>query len=160
MTQKTSYARRAILAFSSAFGLGYMPVAPGTFGTLLALPLWWLCRDLSLPYFVLGVLALIVFSVWISSRAEAYYGGHDVQHIVIDEVAGMLVTLIGVPFRWPELLVAFVLFRLLDALKPFPIGWVDEHVDGGLGVVMDDVVAGVLGCIMLHIGSFVLGGWW
>jgi phosphatidylglycerophosphatase A len=152
--------KRFILTLSSAFGLGYAPKAPGTFGTLAALPLWWLLANLSLPVFVLAVVAITLFSIWVAHHAEAIYGGHDVQHIVIDEVAGMLVTVIGVPFAWPQVVAAFVVFRLLDALKPPPIRWFDDHVEGGLGVVIDDVVAGVVGCLILHLTRWLLGGWW
>ena len=117
-------------------------------------------RDLTLPWFVAATLAVCIFAVWAAGRAEALYGSHDVQHIVIDEVAGLLVTAIGVPWRWQQVLTAFVLFRLLDSLKPPPIRWFDRHVEGGFGVVIDDIVAGVVGCALLHLAHKVLGGWW
>ena len=99
-------------------------------------------------------------AIGVSHAAERAYGRHDVGHIVIDEVAGMLVTAIGVPFAWPEVLAAFALFRLLDAVKPPPINWFDAHVPGGLGVVLDDVVAGLIACGLLHGAARLLGGWW
>jgi phosphatidylglycerophosphatase A len=148
------------LGLSSALGLGYMPVAPGTFGTLAALPLWWALSALPVPWFVVCVLAVTAVGVWSASRAEAIYGEHDVGKIVIDEVAGMLVTVIGVPFQGPQVLAAFVLFRVLDATKPPPIRWFDEHVHGGFGVVIDDVVAGVIACALLHGARLAYGGWW
>ena len=116
-------------------------------------------RELSLASFVLGTLVVCVFAVWVAGRAEALYGSHDVQHIVIDEVAGLLVTVIGVPWRWPQILAAFVVFRVLDSWKPPPIRWFDKHVEGGFGVVIDDIVAGVVGCAMLHLANKVWG-WW
>lgn len=152
--------RRLILAASSALGLGYAPIAPGTFGTLAALPIWWAASDLSTAGFALVTLGVTLAAVVVSQLAERIYGSHDVQRIVIDEVAGMLVTVIGVPFRWPEVLAAFVLFRVLDATKPPPIRWFDDHVGGGFGVVLDDVVAGVIGCGLLHGAKVVAGGWW
>ncbi|MEK7705154.1 MAG: phosphatidylglycerophosphatase A [Myxococcota bacterium] len=152
--------RRFILTVSSALGLGYAPVAPGTFGTLAALPIWWAASGLSLTGFVLVTVVVTVAAVVVSELAERIYGSHDVQRIVIDEVAGMLVTVIGVPFRWPEVLAAFALFRLLDATKPPPIRWFDRHVKGGFGVVLDDVVAGAIACALLHGARLVLGGWW
>ena len=139
--------------------MGYLPLAPGTWGTVGALGVWWAMRELSLPWFVLGTLGVCVVAVWVAGRAEALYGSHDVQHIVIDEVAGLLVTVIGVPWRWPQILAAFVVFRVLDSWKPPPIRWFDKHVEGGFGVVIDDIVAGVVGCAMLHLANKVWG-WW
>lgn len=155
-----SLSNRLVLTLSSAFGLGYLPKAPGTWGSLAALPIWWALRDTSWVVFAAVTIALTVASIVIAHRAEAIYGGHDVQHIVIDEVVGMLITVVGVPFAWPEVLVGFVLFRVLDALKPGPIRWIDERVEGGLGVVLDDVAAGVVGLILMHVARLVLGRWW
>lgn len=143
--------RSAVLALSSAFGLGYLPKAPGTFGTLAALPVWWLLRDVSWPVFALVALGVFAFATWVSSWAERIYGGHDTQHIVIDEVAGMLVTVVGIPFTPINLVLAFIVFRLLDMTKPWPIRWFDDNVQGGFGVVVDDVVAGLFGCGILHL---------
>jgi phosphatidylglycerophosphatase A len=155
-----SLSDRVVLALSSALGLGYLPKAPGTWGTLAALPIWWALRDVSWVVFAAVTVALTVVSILIAHRAEAIYGGHDVQHIVIDEVAGMLVTVVGVPFAWPEVLAGFILFRVLDSVKPGPIRWVDEHVEGGFGVVMDDVAAGAVGLVLMHVARLVLGHWW
>lgn len=149
-----------ILSLSSACGLGYIPVAPGTFGTLAALPLWWLFS--AWPWWLaLGLtLAMAALAIAVSAQAERLYGGHDNRKIVIDEVAGMLVTVFGVPFAGPQIAVAFVLFRVLDATKPPPIRWFDQNVGGGLGVVADDLVAGVIGLALLHGTRWVLGAWW
>lgn len=141
---------RAVLTFTSAFGLGYAPVAPGTFGTLAGLPLWWLLADLTVPAFAAVVAAACVAACWLSGRAEKIYGAHDVQRIVLDEVVGLLCAAVGLPFRPSTVLAAFVGFRLLDACKPGPIGWVDARVMGGTGVVLDDVAAGLVTCALLH----------
>lgn len=146
-----AYKRRLILAGSSFFGLGYLPWAPGTWGTVGALALWWLLAPLSLPLFVAATVVISLFAIWISGRAERLYGDHDVGHIVIDEVAGLLCTAVGIPFQWPYVLVVFIVFRALDMWKPWPIRWFDRHVEGGLGVVIDDVVAGVIGCGLVHL---------
>ncbi len=151
---------QVVLTLSSAFGLGYLPLAPGTWGTLGALVLWWPMAALPTPWFAGATVVATLFAILIADRAEAIYGGHDVQLIVIDEVVGLLATVIGVPFRWPQILAAFVIFRLLDAFKPPPICYFDRHVGGGLGVVIDDTVAGLLGCALLHGARFYLGGWW
>lgn len=151
---------RAVIGLTSVLGLGYLPWAPGTWGTLAALPLWWALADLSWAPFVALCLAVTAVAIAASHRAEKIYGGHDVQHIVIDEVAGMLWTVVCVPWRWPEVIAAFVLFRILDAGKPWPIRWFDRHVGGGLGVVIDDVVAGIIGCGILHGAARLYGSWW
>ena len=103
---------------------------------------------------------MTVLAIGFASRAETLLGTHDARTIVIDEVAGMLVTAIGVPFRWPEIVAAFVVFRVLDIIKPWPIRWVDARMGGGLGVVLDDVLAGALGCVLLHGAARLAGGWW
>jgi len=141
-------------------GLGYLPKAPGTWGTLLAIPIWWALRSLSTRDFGVAVLAFCFVAVVIAELAERIYRRHDVQKIVIDEVAGLLVTAIGVPFRFQEVAVAFVLFRILDMTKPPPIRSLDRGVKGGLGVVLDDVAAGIVACGLLHLGRALNGGWW
>ena len=152
--------QRSVLALSSALGLGYLPLAPGTWGSVAAIPLWWAMRSLSTLHFAVMVLAISFVAIVISEAAERIYGRHDVQKIVIDEVAGLLVTAIGVPFRWHEVAVAFVLFRVLDSTEPWPVSTIDRRVKGGLGVVLDDVAAGVVGCGLLHLGRYLYGGWW
>jgi len=152
--------KTTVLALSSALGLGYLPKAPGTWGTLAAIPIWWALRGLATLPFAIVVLAVCFVSVLVAEAAERIYGKHDVQKIVIDEVAGLLVTAIGVPFRWPEVIAAFVLFRLLDMTKPGPIRTLDERVPGGLGVVLDDVGAGLVACALLHLARLIYGGWW
>ncbi len=152
--------RALALTLASGFGLGYAPVAPGTFGSLLGLPLWWACAHLSVPAFAGVALAVTLLAVAIASAADRMGGRHDAQYIVIDEVAGMLITGVGVPFLWPQVVAGFVLFRLLDALKPPPIRFLDQRVPGGLGVVLDDVAAGAIACLLLHAARLVLRGWW
>ncbi len=151
---------RAVLALTSWFGTGYLPKMPGTWGTLGSIPLWWAMSHL--PFWV-NLAATVVFAgvaVWLSGLAEKIYGAHDGQKIVIDEAAGLLVTVIGVPFAWPQVLAAFILFRVLDMTKPWPIGWVDREIGGGLGVVLDDLLAGAVACGLLHGARLILGGWW
>jgi phosphatidylglycerophosphatase A len=151
---------RWVLMGTSVLGLGYLPVAPGTWGTLGALPLYWLLSGTSVGIAVAATAALTAAAVALSGRAEAIYGGHDVQHIVIDEVVGLLWAVVAVPWRLPQIVAAFVLFRLLDALKPWPIRVIDRQVGGGLGVVLDDVAAGMVACALLHGARFFWGGWW
>lgn len=155
-----SFADRCVLACTSVGGLGYMPRAPGTWGTLGALPVWWALSGTTPAVFCSATVVLTAFAIWVSHRAEAIYGGHDVQHIVIDEVVGLLWAALAVPWAWPQIVPTFVLFRLLDATKPWPIGAIDARVDGGLGVVLDDVAAGVATCALMHGAHYLCKGWW
>jgi phosphatidylglycerophosphatase A len=123
-----------------------MPFAPGTFGSLVALP--WLpllagLRDASTVAYLVLVIAIVGVAIWSAGLAEEALGGHDHSRIVIDEVAGMVVAGAFLPGSWLAAGVAFVLFRLFDTLKPFPAGLIDGRVEGGVGVVGDDLVAGV-----------------
>lgn len=151
---------RLVLALTSVGGLGYLPLAPGTWGTLAALPLWWAMSDLGLPAFAALTTLAVLGAIALAGAAERIYGDHDVQHIVLDEVVGLLCTVLAVPWRPQLILPAFVLFRLLDALKPPPISWIDREMPGGAGVVLDDVAAGLIGCAILHAVRSFNGGWW
>jgi len=146
-----------VLSFSSAGGLGYVPKAPGTFGTLAAIPIWWALSDVSVGIFVAVTAALIAFSIWVSDHADRIYGDHDSGKIVIDEVVGLLATAIAVPFNPTSVVVVFILFRLFDIIKPPPIRYLDEHVSGGFGVVIDDVIAGLMACPLAHLILYFVG---
>lgn len=158
-TSPSPKAGRGIRWISSALGLGFLPKAPGTFGTLAGLPLWWLLGDLTPWLYGVALVGVIAAASWVSGMADKELGGHDNQEIVIDEVVGLLCTAFAVPFGVWTGLAAFVLFRLFDIWKPFPIRWLDRHVSGGFGVVIDDVLAGVWACGLLHLGAHFLGGW-
>lgn len=136
---------------STWFGLGRAPKAPGTFGTLGAIPLvWYFQRWGELPYLGL-TLAFTVLAVLVAHLYETIIASeHDAPEFVMDEVAGFLVAMTWLPFTWTWVLLAFVLFRLLDAIKPFPISWVDRRVPGGVGAVADDLVAGILTNVCLQ----------
>ena len=121
---------------------GYAPVAPGTFGTLGAIPLYWALSWLTWPAYLVATLALIVAGCYAAQRAGRYWRVADASPIVVDEVAGYLVTMAFVPFSWPAALIGFLLFRIFDVLKPWPASALDR-VKNGVGVVMDDVAAGV-----------------
>jgi phosphatidylglycerophosphatase A len=132
------------LIVATGFGAGYIPVAPGTAGSAVALPLAWLAfRYGGFPGVAAAAVMMTLVGIWASNHAEAHYGEHDCQRIVVDEIAGQLISVIAVPCTWPNLIVAFGWFRLFDSVKPWPAGRIDERMPGGLGVVMDDVAAGV-----------------
>lgn len=148
---------RALLAVATGLGSGYAPVAPGTAGSLVGLGLAWpLLTLLPLWGYVAAAAAVAGLGVVASARAEALLGAKDPGRIVIDEVAGMLVTLIGVPPTWPFLAAGFLLFRAFDILKPFPCRWAERRLPGGLGVMGDDLLAGAYACLLLHLVRMAL----
>jgi phosphatidylglycerophosphatase A len=142
-----------------AFGLGsgLSPRAPGTAGTLAAVPLWLLLQGMSLPAYLALLLALFVFGCWVCGESARRLGVHDYGGIVFDEVVGLLLTCLPLlpALGWVNrgrgwwLLAAFALFRLFDIWKPWPIAWFDRRVGGGLGIMIDDVLAAVYAALLL-----------
>ncbi len=132
------------------FGSGLAPVAPGTAGTLPGVLLCLLLSGLSNPAYIAITALAAVAGVWICDRASKELGVHDHGGIVWDEIAGFLVTMIAIPVSAVTLVAGFVLFRLFDIWKPWPISWLDRRVGGGLGIMVDDIVAGALACVVLH----------
>ncbi len=133
------------------FGAGLGPVAPGTFGTLVALPLWWLLQPLPLAGYLGVVAVLALLGVWLCDVTARRLGVHDHPAIVWDEIVGYLVTMIAAPAGWLPMLLGFALFRVFDILKPWPIRWLDRKVHGGLGIMVDDLLAGVFAALLLQI---------
>lgn len=136
-----------------AFGLGSgaMPFAPGTFGTLLAIPFYLLLQPLPLFAYIIFVIAFIIASSWISDRVSRDIHVHDHPGMCIDEFAGFFVTMINAPHGWGWIILGFLLFRLFDIWKPWPINVIDEKVHGGFGMVLDDIVAGIFAMIIIQI---------
>ncbi len=132
------------------FGCGFVPLAPGTAGTLAAVPLFLLIRSHGPLVVLLVALALGVVGVWAAGEVVLYRREHDPQIVVIDEVVGVLVTLAASTPTWTSVVLAVVLFRIFDQWKPWPARSL-EALPGGLGVVMDDVAAGVWGAAVLLI---------
>lgn len=140
-----------LLAFG--FGTGLSPVAPGTIGTLVGVVLYLLMRNLSLGAY-LGIVALMAVSgVWLCGKAARDIGVHDHGGIVWDEIVGFLLTMAAAPRGWPWLLGGFFLFRLFDILKPWPIGYLDAKVQGGLGIMLDDLLAGLYALVLLQLAA-------
>ena len=136
------------LTWATFFGSGYVPVAPGTAGTLAAVPLWWALTHVSLPLYVLATVAVTLTGIAAADRAGRYFGVADSGHIVIDEVAGYLVTMLFLPRTALAAIAGFLLFRLFDVLKPPPARFFDRDPrwKNGAGVVLDDLFAGVWAC--------------
>ena len=146
--------RALVIVLATAGGAGYAPVAPGTAGSLVALPLVpWIAaaRDASPAAGVGLVVALVALAVWAAGRAEIVFGGKDHSRIVIDEVAGMATAALFAPASWTAAAIVFVAFRVFDVVKPYPAGLIDRRGQGGLGVVGDDLVAGVYAGIVTRV---------
>ena len=143
---------------ATGFGLGLLPVAPGSWASLAALPVGWLIRaEFGIGgLFVAAALAFIV-GWWASARVAKASGIGDPGAVVIDEVTAQLLVLAATPLDWRFYAAAFALFRLFDIWKPFPINWLDRTVKGGLGIMLDDIMAAIYALILIAIGEGALG---
>lgn len=143
------------------FGAGLSPVAPGTMGTLAAVPLWLFLSLLPLGAYVVGLLAVIGFGIWICGESSRLLGIPDCPGIVFDEIAGFCVAATPLLFGfddspWLGLFWAFVLFRIFDIWKPWPIRMLDSQVHGGLGIMADDLLAGVYAALVLGVMAWMI----
>jgi phosphatidylglycerophosphatase A len=145
--------KQKTIVFLATGGLiGFSPVAPGTFGSLAALPLCWAISLFDVKMAFTFVLALIVLSTWIAHAAEKIEVQKDPKQVVADEICGMAVALFALPFTPVFVVGGFALFRVFDILKPFPIRWIDKKVPGGLGIMLDDILAGIFANVLLRLG--------
>lgn len=149
-----------LAVFIATFGyVGYFPVAPGTAGSLAALPLYALLRWLAMPAAELAlIVAVAVIGVWSAQGTEVALGRKDPGIVVIDEVLGMLITLALLPLSIAGVVTGFLVFRALDVVKPFPAGRL-EHLHGGLGIMADDAMAGIYGNLLLRAGILFFPSW-
>ena len=150
--------KRFVLTLATGFGVGCIPRAPGTFGTLLSIPIYLILSLIPFPVYEITLVAFFFLSVWVSDGAQNYFGKKDDRRIVIDEVMGFLVTMLWNPKTVLSVIAGFVLFRFFDILKPFPIRQLERRYKGGFGVVIDDTMAGVCSNIVLHIILFLVTG--
>ena len=148
--------RGALRAIATGFGAGFCPVAPGTAGTLLALPLWYWSGGWGTRHFLLLAAVLLVSVPSANQEVEAT-GNADPGSVVIDEIAGMLLAATAIPWSLRSAAILFLLFRLFDILKPWPIHWVDRRVGGGVGIMADDLLAGLYAAALLHAAAWWLG---
>ncbi len=141
---------RLIMALATGFYVGNIAKAPGTWGSLAAFLPWLLIKDLPLPAYLLVLLAVLIVGFFIAGSAEKIIDRPDAGCIVIDEILGMFITLTAVPQHPVALFLGFVLFRIFDIAKPFPVSWFDQKIHGGTGIMMDDVMAGLYALISLQ----------
>jgi phosphatidylglycerophosphatase A len=136
--------------WATFFYLGRAPLMPGTIGTLGAIPLVYLFSQAGIYGYMGLTLVLIFWAIRVADQYEQMVQNHDSKEVVIDEVVGFLITMFWLPHTWQAFLAGFVLFRALDIIKPFPINILDRRAQGGFGVVVDDLVAGVIANIALQ----------
>lgn len=152
--------RSFLIRFATFFGIGKLPKAPGTWGSLAALPLAYGLNWVGPLAIMVAVAVFAILGVLACEFYEQDFGGHDHPEIVIDEVVGILITMTWLPNTWQAYLVGFLAFRVLDIWKPFPIGYLDKKVPGGIGVMADDIAAGILaniGLQLLYTNTYLLG---
>lgn len=140
-----------LLWVATGFGVGYLPIAPGTWGTGLAIGVYLLVANLPTALLAITIAALFALGVAASDYTDRYYNSSDNGCIVIDEIVGFLIAVWGIGFSWPHVLTAFLAFRIFDILKPFPARSIDNRVKGGIGVMSDDLIAGIYANITVRI---------
>ncbi|MFN8627611.1 MAG: phosphatidylglycerophosphatase A [Candidatus Binatia bacterium] len=146
--------RFLVTILASAGFLGYIPIASGTFGTLVGVPLFWgfdALRSTSVLLYLVTYIGFVAAACWIAGAAEHVFREHDSHKIVIDEVVGYLAATLFLAPTWPHAVAAFLIFRALDIFKPFPANYIDAHLPSGYGVVLDDVVSGIYSNLVLHV---------
>ena len=139
------------------FGVGVIPFAPGTFGTLIAIPFYLVLQLFSWKIYLSVLIIATIASMWVCDKVSKELKIDDHQGMCLDEVIGFLWAMIAIPYAWKWLALGFILFRLFDIWKPWPIRYVDNHVHGGVGMILDDILAGIASCAILHILIKVTG---
>lgn len=155
--RKADLFEKLALCLSFWFGAGLMPVAPGTFGTLSAFPLVIVMSWIGVFYQALVLVIFVLGAVWLAGVSQKLLERDDPPEVVIDEVAGLLLTLFLLPSSWLTLSLGLVLFRFFDIFKPFPIRRLEKKIKGGMGVVLDDLLAGVYANLSLRLLIFFKG---
>lgn len=143
--------KKFVFYLASGFKSGCSPLAPGTVGSVAALFPCWILSLFPLSFSAIFLIAFITLAIWIAEIAEKSSGQKDPGFIVIDEIAGMMVTLLGIHFTWKSALAGLVIFRIIDIFKPFPIRYLERTMPGGAGVVLDDVAAGIAANLILRL---------
>ncbi|MBN1352552.1 phosphatidylglycerophosphatase A [candidate division KSB1 bacterium] len=136
-----------IKAIATVFGIGYFPVAPGTVASAFCLALFWFCPEMTTVFWICLIVFLFLIGVWTSTKAEQFWG-HDPSRVVADEFVGQLIVIVPFEKTAGFIIGAFVLFRLFDITKVAPVSY-GEKLPGGWGIMMDDVIAGILAAVVL-----------
>ncbi len=136
---------------ATGFYSGYLPKAPGTWGSLVGLLLFFLLHTLNLQIYLAVVAAIFVLGTFAAGEAEKIMDRKDPGLVVIDEIVGILITMIAIPATPLAMALGFILFRIFDIWKPFPIRLIDQRFHGGLGIMLDDIVAGIFSLVILQI---------
>ena len=139
------------MIIATGFYSGYLPKAPGTWGSLVGLLLFFLLHTLSLGIYLAIVAGIFIIGTFAAGEAEKIMDRKDPGLVVIDEIVGMLITMIAIPATPLTMGLGFILFRIFDIWKPFPIGLVDQRFHGGLGIMLDDIIAGIYSLIILQL---------
>ncbi|MEJ2269666.1 MAG: phosphatidylglycerophosphatase A [Desulfobulbaceae bacterium] len=140
-----------IMLIATGFYSGYLPKAPGTWGSLVGVLLVFLLHALSLQIYLSVIAGLFIVGSFVAGEAEKILDNRDPGVVVIDEIVGMLITMIAVPVTPLTMALGFILFRVFDIAKPFPVNFFDQHFHGGLGIMLDDVVAGIYSLIIMQL---------
>jgi phosphatidylglycerophosphatase A len=150
--------KRPLMWLATGFGAGLSPLAPGTAGSLVGVLFYLAMAGLALPLYLALVLVLAIIGIWVCERAGRALAVADHPSIVWDEIVGLLIAMAATPPSWQGLVSGFALFRLFDILKPWPVGRIDRSVKGGLGVMLDDVMAGLyaLACLQILRHTFAI----
>ena len=139
------------MAIATGLYSGYLPKAPGTWGSLVGLFIFFILHTLSLPVYLAVVAGLFLVGSFAAGEAEKIMDHKDPGLVVIDEIVGMLITMIAVPATPLAMALGFILFRIFDIAKPFPVGFIDQRFHGGLGIMLDDVMAGIYSLVILQV---------
>ncbi len=140
------------LILATGFGVGFIPFAPGTWGSILSIAFYWMLKPLPFFFFILSVFIISFLGIWCSDISSYILCDRDPSEIIIDEIAGMGICLFLVhPSKMLEIGGCFLAFRTFDILKPFPIGYLEKKFDGGFGIMIDDIIAGIIAGIIVLI---------
>ncbi len=150
-----NFKEKAVMFIATGCFIGKIPFAPGTFGSFAGILLCFTLSKTSTLVAIICIILFIIFSIWIANDAEKILKRKDPGCIVIDEIAGMAVTLIGLPFNVFYVASGFIIFRVLDITKPFPIRYIEKRISGGAGIVLDDIAAGIAANVFLRLIFFL-----
>jgi len=143
--------RRPVHLLAFGFGSGLSPKAPGTMGTLAAIPLYLMMENMGLMAYITMLIVTFAIGIYLCDKTSKDMGVHDHGGIVWDEFVGYWITMLAAPEGWQWIVFGFVLFRFFDVIKPWPINWLDKHVHGGFGIMIDDVLAGVMALVVMQV---------